>query len=133
MTTTASPEPTITVRSRMPHSVRAAQLLLLVPLGAFQLVATIAFSITMPLSGKDYLPAVWAPIMAGMCIVVALRIGRGTTRVLAVALGLLAAQTAFSLLKLVGYGESASLVFLTVTAVCAGLLALPASRRHFQR
>ncbi|MGW5237698.1 hypothetical protein ACWEOW_02055 [Monashia sp. NPDC004114] len=133
MTTTASAEPTTTIRSRMPRSVRAAQLLLLVPLGAFQLVATIAFSLTIPMSGKDYVVAVWAPIMASMCIVIALRFGRGTPRVLAVALGLLAAQTAFSLVKLVVYGESPALVFLAMTAACAGLLALPASRGHFRR
>ena len=136
MTTSASTEPTTTAKMRMPrmpHAVRAAQLLLLVPLGAFQLVATIAFSLIIPMSGKDYFVAVWAPIMAGMCIVTALRFGRGTPRVLGVALGLLAAQTAFSLVKLLVYGESAALVFLAVTAACAGLLALPASRRHFRQ
>jgi hypothetical protein len=132
MTTSASTEPT-TVRSRVPIAVRGGQFLLLIPLGAFQLVATIAFSLAMPMSGRDYLPAVWAPIMASACIVTALRLGRGTRRVLRVALALLAAQTAFSLLKLVVFGESASLVFLALTAACAGLLALPTSRRHFQR
>ncbi len=131
MTATISPEST-TARRKMPASVRGAQLLMLVPLGAFQLVATIVFSIAMPLSGKDYLPAVWAPIMATACIVTALRLGRGTAVLLRVALALLAAQTAFSLLKLLAFGESASLIFLAITAACAGLLALPASRRHFQ-
>jgi hypothetical protein len=135
MTATTSPESTATaaVRRRMPAAVRGAQLLMLVPLGAFQLVATIAFSISMPLAGKDYLPAIWAPIMASACIVTALRLGRGTAVLLRVALALLAAQTAFSLLKLLAFGESASLVFLAITAGCAGLLALPASRRHFQQ
>jgi hypothetical protein len=133
MTTTASSEHITAVRSRVPRTVRGAQFLLLVPLGAFQLVATIAFSIAMPLSGKDYLPAIWAPIMASACIVTALRLGRGGARVRTAAWVLLAAQTAFSLLKLTVYGESASLVFLALTAACAGLLALPASRRHWQR
>lgn len=133
MTTTTSLEPSTTMRPRVPAAVRGAQFLLLIPLGAFQLVATIAFSIAMPLSGKDYIPAIWAPIMAGACIITALRLGRGTTRLLGVALALLAAQAAFSLLKLIMFGESASFVFLALTAACAGLLALPASRRHFQR
>ena len=133
MTATISTASTTTGRRRMPAAVRGAQLLMLVPLGAFQLVATIAFSIAMPLSGKDYLPAIWAPIMATACIVTALRLGRGTAVLLRVALALLAAQTAFSLLKLLAFGESASLVFLAITAACAGLLALPASRRHFEQ
>jgi hypothetical protein len=132
VTNTINVEPT-TARRRMPVAARAAQLLMLIPLGAFQLVASIAFSITMPLSAKDYLPAVWAPIMAAACILTALRFGRATAVVLRVALTLLAAQTAFSLLKLIAFGESASLVFLAVIAVCAGLLAVPASRLHFQR
>jgi len=133
MTTAVAPESTITRRRRMPATVRGAQLLMLVPLGAFQLVATIAFSMAMPLSGKDYLPAIWAPIMATAGIVTALRLGRGTAVLRRVALALLVAQTAFSLLKLLAFGESASLVFLAITAACAGLLALPASRRHFQQ
>nr|BFE59334.1 hypothetical protein GCM10020063_038600 [Dactylosporangium thailandense] len=130
-TTKTTTEATTAVRRRVPIAVRGAQLLLLVPLGAFQLVATIAFSIIMPLAGKDYIAAVWAPVMALACIVTALRLGRGSARTLRTALALLAAQTAFGLLKLIAFGESASLVFLAVTALCAGLLALPASRRHF--
>jgi hypothetical protein len=128
MTTTTEP---VTAVRRVPAAVRGAQLLLLVPLGAFQFVATITFSIMMPLAGKDYIAAIWAPIMAAACVVTALRLGRGSARTLHTALALLAAQTAFGLLKLIAFGESASLVFLAVTAVCAGLLALPVSRRHF--
>ncbi|GAA4243837.1 hypothetical protein [Dactylosporangium darangshiense] len=116
---------------KIPLSVRGAQFFLLVPLGAFQLVATVAFSLTMSLSGKDYIAVVWAPIMSLACIVAAVRLGRGGTGWLRAALVLLAAQAAFSLLKLLAFGESASLVFLGFVAVCAGLLALPASRRHF--
>src|SRR5215203_3614446 len=110
MTSTIKTELTTSARRRIPAAVRGAQVLMLIPLGAFQLIATIAFSVLMPLSGKDYLPAIWAPIMATACIVTALRLGRGTAVVLRVALGLLAAQTAFGLLKLLAFGESASLV-----------------------
>ncbi|MGI5246337.1 hypothetical protein [Dactylosporangium sp. CA-139066] len=115
----------------MPFSVRGAQFMMLVPLGGFQLVATIAFSLTMSLSGKDYIAVVWAPIMSLACIIAALRLRRGEPGRLRAALVLLAAQTAFCLLKLIAFGESASLVFLAFVAVAAGLLALPASRRHF--
>ncbi|GAA2376016.1 hypothetical protein [Dactylosporangium salmoneum] len=132
MTTTTTTEAPTTARRRVPIAVRGAQLLLLVPLGAFQLVATIVFSIVMPLHGKDYIAAGWAPVMALACIVTALRLGRGSARTLRTALILLAAQTAFCLLKLIAFGESAALVFLAVTAACAGLLALPAARRHFR-
>ncbi|MEV4511760.1 hypothetical protein AB0K00_22650 [Dactylosporangium sp. NPDC049525] len=131
MTTTTTAEPG-TAGRRVPIAVRGAQLLLLVPLGAFQLVATIVFSIITPLSGKDYIAAVWAPVMALACIVTALRLGRGSARTVRTVLVLLGAQTAFGLLKLIAFGESAALVFLAVTAVCAGLVALPASRRHFR-
>jgi hypothetical protein len=129
--TTTTTQPVTAVRRRVPVAVRGAQLLLLVPLGAFQFVATIVFSIMLPLAGKDYIAVIWAPIMAAACVVTALRLGRGSTRTLRTALALLAAQTAFGLLKLIAFGESAALVFLAITAVCAGLLALPVSRRHF--
>ncbi|WP_238008481.1 hypothetical protein KZZ52_32250 [Dactylosporangium sp. AC04546] len=129
MTITETVAP-VTTRRRVPITVRLAQLLLLVPLGAFQLVASIAFSLTMPMSGRDYAVAAWAVLMSLACVGTALRLGRGG-RALRVALALLGAQTAFSLVKLIVFGESASLVFLAVVAAGAGLLALPASRRHF--
>ncbi|GGM48372.1 hypothetical protein ACFFX1_45175 [Dactylosporangium sucinum] len=121
----------VATRKRVPVAVRIAQFVLLVPLGAFQLVASVAFSLTMPMSGRDYAVAAWAVLMSLACVVTGLRLGRGG-RALRGALGLLAAQTAFSLVKLTVFGESASLVFLAVVAVGAGLLALPASRQHFR-
>jgi hypothetical protein len=130
-TTGAETAPTTTTRPRVPATVRGAQLLLLIPLGAFPLGATIAFSLVLGLHGKDYLPAIWAQIMSIACLVTAVRLSTGQPRQLRIALGLLAAQTAFSLLKLLVFGESAALVFLALAAACAGLLALPVSRRHF--
>jgi hypothetical protein len=117
---------------RVPLSVRGAQAVLLVPLGLVQLVATVFFSITMGWHGLgDTLVGSWAPVMACCCVAVALRLGRRRAALLRAALGLLAAQAAFSVVKLVAYHESASLVFFALIATGAGLLALPASRRHF--
>ncbi|MET7401806.1 hypothetical protein ABZS66_50830 [Dactylosporangium sp. NPDC005572] len=129
MSTTATEAPVAT-RKRVPIPVRAAQLVLLVPLGAFQLAATVGFSLTTPMSGRDYAVAAWAVLMSLAGIVTGLRLARGG-RAPRAALALLAAQTAFSLVKLTVFDESASLVFLAIVAVCAGLVALPASRRHF--
>jgi hypothetical protein len=113
-------------------SIRGAQFLLLLPLGALQLVATIVFSITEHLAPGEYVLAVWAPLMAIACIITAWRLARGRLRTLRTALLLLAAQTAFSLINLTVEHESAPLVVLAIIAACAALLALPASRRHFR-
>lgn len=67
--------------------------------------------------------------MAAAGVVVGLRLGAGGTAVRRAAFALLGAQTAFSLVKLAVYGESASLVFMALAAAAAVLLALPASRR----
>jgi hypothetical protein len=132
-TATTTAEPGAPRRRKVPATVRVAQLLMLIPLGAFQLVATIVFLIILPVSGGgDLFVAIWAPIMELACVITALRMGRGGPRIRTVALVLLAIQTAFGVVKLVVYGESASFIFLGFIAVCAGLLALPASRRHFQ-
>jgi hypothetical protein len=116
----------------VPGTIRVAQAVLLLPLGLVQLLATIVFSITEGLHGAgDYVVAVWAPVMATCCIASGLLLRRGRRTVLTAALGLLAAQAGFSIVKLAVYHESASLVFLAVIAIGAGLLVLPASRRHF--
>jgi hypothetical protein len=124
--TTAPAMPTV------PGTVRGAQALMLLPLGVLQLVAAIAFSISEGWHGpRDVIVALWVLVMAPTCIVVATRLGRPQRSVLTAALALLACQTGFALVKLTCYHESASLVFFGFIAVTAGLLALPASRRHF--
>jgi hypothetical protein len=115
-------EITIRRRSRVPLAVRGAQALFLVPLGLLQLVAAIVFGVTDDLHGGDYAVGAWAVAMAAAGVVVALRLGRGDARTRRLAFALLAAQTAFALVKLGVYHESASFVFLGIIAAAATLL-----------
>lgn len=118
--------------NRVPVTVRAAQVLLLLPLGMLQFVAATAFIIADGVHGpRDCIVAAWVLVMAPCSAVLALRLGRPQARLLQVSLLLLAAQSAFSVVKLAVYHESASLVFFAFIAACVGLLVLPASRRHF--
>ncbi|ADP84724.1 hypothetical protein [Pseudofrankia inefficax] len=126
--------PAAIVRPPVPRTVRAAQGLLLVPLGAFQLVASITFSISLGLHGVgEYAVAGWVYAMSSACFAAGLRLGRGGRRRLRAVLGLLVAEVGFSAVKLAVFHESASFVFFAFTAACAALLASPASRRHFDR
>jgi len=130
MSTTELVRPALT--QRPPLTIRGAQLLLFVPLGLFQLVASIVFSITLGLhSAGDWTVASWAWVMSASCAVTALRLGRQEAVVLRTALLLLAAQAGFSVVKLAVYHESASFVFMTFVVTAAGLLVAPPSRRHF--
>ena len=132
MSTVTATSPTA-ARRRVPLSVRGAQLMFLVPLGTFQLAASTYFLTTLGVDGPlDVLVGAWAVAMSAAGAVTGLVLGRGRLRTLRVALGLLAAQTAFGTIKLTVYGESASFVFFGFVVVAAALLALPASRRHFR-
>ena len=117
---------------RVPGTVWGAQALMLLPLGALQLIAAVAFSISQGWHGpRDVIVALWVLLMSPACIAVAVRLGRPQRSVLTAALVLLASQTGFAFVKLTCYHESASLVFFAFIAVTAGLLAAPASRHHF--
>jgi len=117
---------------RVPRSVRWAQALLLIPLGLVQLVAAVTFTIVLhPTAIGDLAVAAWAVTMSSACAVVALRLGRPGPVAFRIAMGLLAAQAAFSVVKLTVYGEPESLVFMGLTIATAVLLLLPAARRHF--
>jgi hypothetical protein len=117
---------------QVPLTIRGAQLFLLVPLGLFQGIAATVFSMTMPMAGGDYAVGAWAVLMSLSCAVTGVRLAsRG--RWPAVAFVLLAAQTAFALVKLIAYGESASYVFLGFVAVTLLLLGAPPSRKFFAR
>lgn len=130
MTTTELVRPAAT--RRVPPTVRGAQLLLLVPLGLLQLVASIAFSINLGLHGAgDWTVASWAWVMSAACAGTALRLGRRDAVGLRAALALLAAQAGFSIVKLAVYHESASFVFMAFVVTAAALLVAPPSRRHF--
>lgn len=117
---------------RVPGSVRWAQALLLLPLGLLQLVAAVTFTIVLhPTAIGDLCVAAWAVTMSSACALVAVRLGRPGPAAFRIAMGLLAAQAAFSVVKLTVYGEPESLVFMGITIATAVLLLLPAARRHF--
>jgi hypothetical protein len=80
--------------------VRAAQAIFLVPLGLLQLVASIAFSTADGLHGARYALAAWAAAMGAAGVAVGLLLGTGRPGVRRLAVALLPAQAAFSLVKL---------------------------------
>ena len=101
---------------------RAAQVLLGIPLGLFQLSAVLWFSLNGPMSGAgDWLVAAWGIAMSASCAVLALLVYR-SARARHIAFALLGAQVLFSVVKLVVYHESAALVFGTITAVTLAAL-----------
>ena len=102
--------------------VRVAQALLIVPLGLFQGSATVYFSVTLSVTRGDYLLGAWGVLMALADVVAGVRLSSGRRRWLRAAFLLLASQTAFALVKLVGYGESASFVFLALVGLTAAAL-----------
>jgi hypothetical protein len=117
---------------RMPRTVRAAQAVLLVPMGLLQLVAVPAFSISLGLhNARDWAVAALGLLMALATTAAALRLGRPEPRWLRAALGVLAVQIVFSGIKLTAYHEHAAFVFLAMTALTVVLLVSPASRRWF--
>ncbi len=112
---------------RVPWARRGAQLLLAVPLGGFQLVASIAFTFADGVKNPwQVLLVAWAWSMSVTCIFVGVRLGR-SARLQRLAAGALAAQLAFCAVKLTVYHESASFVFGGIVLAAAALLAL--SRR----
>ena len=129
MTTTTRLSRPIT--TKVPLSVRGAQAVFLLPLGLVQMTASIVFSIKLGLDGAhEYALATWAPAMALACVAFAFALARPRAGTLRIGLLLLTAQTAFATVKLVGYHESASLVFFAFVAAAAGLLVLPRSRQY---
>jgi hypothetical protein len=115
----------------VPLSVRAAQALLIVPLGVFQGAAALFFSLTISITPGDYLVGAWAVVMATADVAAGVRLSTGAPRWRLVTLVLLGAQIAFALVKLLVYHESASLVFSAFIAVTLACLATPAARRFF--
>ena len=102
---------------------------LLALVGAVGVWATIYFSFFASqaegrVSGPvDWVVAVWSMVVALGYLSVAVRLGDGTRRTLRLAYGLVIAHIVFNLVKLVGYGETASFVFFALDAAIMGLLA----------
>ena len=96
---------------------RAAQVLLGIPLGLFQLSAVLWFSLNGPMAGAtDWLVAAWGIAMSASCTVLAFLVYR-SARARMIAFALLGAQVLFSVVKLTVYHESAAFVFGTITLV----------------
>jgi hypothetical protein len=116
--------PAAALAPRIPRTLRAAQLLLAVPLGIFQLAASVVFTVTLGVDTPWQVGVVaWAWTMSAACAVVAFRLARDG-RARRAAFALLALQLGFSFVKLTVYHESASFVFAGVALAAAALLAL---------
>jgi hypothetical protein len=90
---------------------RAAQVLLGIPLGLFQLAAVLVFTFTgAVVTPQDWFVAIWGVAMSSACAVLALRVYR-SARARWIAFALLGVQVAFSFVKYFVYHESAALVF----------------------
>jgi len=101
---------------------RAAQFLLGVPLGLFQLAAVLGFTFTgAVVTPRDWLVAVWGIAMSTSCALLALRVHRSASA-RRTAFALLAAQGLFSSVKFFAYHESAGLVFAVIVAVTLATL-----------
>lgn len=112
---------------RTPWALRGAQFLLAVPLGAFQLIASIVFTFTLGITRWwEVLIVAWAWSMSSCCLAIGVRLAR-SERMYRLAGFALAAQLAFATVKLTVYHESASFVFGGFVLAAAALLAL--SRR----
>jgi hypothetical protein len=93
---------------------RLAQAILVGPLGALVLGAAFAFSVAAPpepLHPADWVVAAWAMVLGAASLSVGARLGSGRPQLVTAARGLALAHLAFGVVKLVAYGESASLVF----------------------
>jgi hypothetical protein len=102
---------------RLWPALRGAQALLLLPLGALQLLAVLVFSVRGDLSTAGYLVAAWAASMAIAGIALSLVLAWRTERIRSAVHVLLLCQVAFAALKLTVYGEPAGLVFLAVAGL----------------
>jgi|SRR3954468_12904983 hypothetical protein len=101
---------------------RAAQFLLGIPLGLFQLTAVLVFTFTAAtLTPRDWLLAAWGVVMSAACALLALRIYRSASARRA-AFALLGAQGLFSAVKFFVYHESAGLVFAVIIALTLAVL-----------
>ena len=108
---------------------RIAQILLLGPLGALVVGAAFVFSLISPpepVEGIDWVVAAWAVVTGGANFAAGVRLHRHWPDSRRLALAVCANYAAFSLVKLIGYGEAAAVPFLLATAVVAALVGVRA-------
>jgi hypothetical protein len=118
--------------SSVPAAVRAAQVLLLGPLGALVVFGSIYFSVIAPpqdVAGVDWLVGAWALALGTGNLVVGSRLAGGRPGLRRAALALVASHLAFGLVKIVGYGETEAATFMVLDALTLGLLTTGAARR----
>ena len=111
-------------------ALRGAQLMLLLPLGALQLAAVVAFTTT----ADEMTTAAWVVAGAAVAldvaaIVLAFLLPRRTFLTRDAASMLIRAQVVLSLVKLIGYGDVAALVFVVPVGFTWLLLWID-ERRH---
>ena len=109
---------------RMPIRLRAAQALLIGPLGLLVTATALGFSVfsSDSLSPLEWCVATWAVVGGAGAALAGLRLGTSRTPAVLIALN----SIAFSVVKLIAYGESASLVFMALAVLTLWCLRNPA-------
>ena len=115
--------------ARVPNAVRAAQLLLLVPLVVFGSIYFGAIEPQGEQGALDWLVGAWALALGAGNIFVGFKLSSGRPVFRRAALTLVAGHLAFGVLKVVGYGESEAATFMLLDALAIGLLSTGAVRR----
>src|SRR5258705_7326911 len=111
--------------SSVPAAVRAAQVLLLGPLGALVVFGSIYFSVIAPpqdVAGVDWLVGAWALALGTGNLVVGSRLARGRPRLRPAAPPLLAPHLPLGLVKIVGYCGTQAATVIGVDPLTLGLL-----------
>jgi hypothetical protein len=117
-------------RRRVPVLVLWTARVLLGLLGAVVLAGAVYFGFfAAPHDGGisttvDWIVGIWAMVTAVGFLIVAVRLGDGSRRTLAIARGLLVSHVVFSLVKVFAYDEMEAATFLAVDLLVLGLLAI---------
>jgi hypothetical protein len=109
---------------------RIAQVLLIGPLGALVVGAAFVFSLVSPpepVQGIDWAVAAWAVLSGSANLLAGLRLHSDWPASRRLALAACTNYAAFSLVKLIGYGEAAAVPFLIGIALVAALVGVRAS------
>ena len=123
-------------RDRAPIALRAAQLLLLVPLGAFLVFASIYFAFVEPPQTPraiDWLIGAWAFTIGVGNLYAGARLGHRTPAIHRAALMLIVSHILFGIIKVVGYDEQESATFIVIDLLALALLLSPPVRRFLKR
>ncbi len=109
-----------------PITVRAAQLLLLGPLGALVVFGAIYFGAIAPpddLGADDFAIGAWALVIGAGNLAVGARLGAGAPGLRHAAIALVAVHLLFGAVKVVGYDEAEAATFMVADVVLIALVA----------